>query len=311
MFRYALCAVWLCGLFLPNAHSACVVQEEYGPLFERALLKLETELEQNVRDGLDDIGLPVLGNSFYISDLLDLKTSVTDMLFAGNRTLWFGDLQDISMILQNNIDNARLPGSPIVIVNCPVVEERLEFALSLEGVAYASPPSAALGILPAPLPELAIALDQVEVNYGLQLGFIVDLEFNTFSISNSQVTFNFALGGDISQVLPILPNNAGVTFQGSFGLSAAYEYSSISEWTYSGSYTVDAVATTTGVVSGLSLSARDSNFFDAIRNGTQVVEDAEFGFRAAAPALSSAPRVTAVTEDQIASGSCSTQPGFG
>lgn len=263
--------VWVGVLFLKavRIRSECILTEEFGDLFLKAVTALEVEVEDQVQAGLEGIGLGALGDSLPIAELIDVKTDLVDPLLSGDRAGWINSDEveealrtDLSVPLQSNLDALGLPGSPTVAVACPVTDQRMQFSLTLVGSLEQTPAAPSIGLLPDPLPALQITMDPVQVNYDLDFTFTVDLEFNTFSLGNIEVSVNFMAGGSIIQDLDILPSGTSVTFDGTFGLSAEFDYSSVNDWSQLGSFNVNTMATSSPAVASLSLSASDDNIFD-------------------------------------------------
>ena len=271
-----------CGLFVFSAwlwfpslvlgtSDTCILPATYSELFLNGIDMLEDRVESETVNFLNGIGLGPLGDTLLLSDVLNLKSNVTDVVFSGNRSTWINGANDLAATFDTNLQNvigANLGG---LHVGCSLneTEQRLHFELSFNGNATVSPSpllDASIAILPDPLPSLNIATSPFEIFYSFELPLIVDVDDKKVSIGETKVSFNAKFAGNVTQDLPILPNDGAVTFSGAFNLMANFFYSSVSGWAYGGSYngSLEAAAAASTSTANLVLRASDNNFFDSV-----------------------------------------------
>lgn len=263
--------------------SSCVLPHTFNSYFEDALLQVETKIDKNVVQALDEIGLAPLGNSLVISNVLNLKSQVFDRLFgtATERHSWINVSSDINVFQHLSSNLNRIVGEvpPTLSVTCKLeatddledneVPYRLALQFSVAGsLAGAdltlSTLSPSIAILPEEsFPPLDLAIEAINANYELTIPFTIDTKRKKFMVGEILVNLDATFSSQISQSLP-LTADVSTRFQGNLDMSVAFSYSSIHDWLYTGNYAASLMAeTSVGTkAANLGLRAFDDDVFD-------------------------------------------------
>jgi hypothetical protein len=242
----------------------------YNAYFQQALDDISNQIDTEIVSGLDAVGLAPLTDSLLISDLFDMKAQVFDELFGSQaeRQAWLDvstDI-DISGALSANLANV-LGDAAVLTLSCVLDNtlERFKLSATVSGSAVidGSSVTPALSMLPDLFPPLNATIPTMTAAYELTLPLTIDLKRRQFSSGEIKAKFNASLTGSLSQELQILDAST-VKFDGTMDLDVAFEYSTISDWLFTGSYSASLTAeSTTGTaVANLGIRGGDDDMFD-------------------------------------------------
>lgn len=260
---------------LTTTHAATTncadLPSAYNAYFQQALDDLSIQIDTGVVSSLDAIGLAPLANSLPISDILDMKTQVFEELFGtqAEREAWLNVTTDIDIsgTLNANLADVFGADAAVLTLSCVLYDtlERFELTATVSGSADVDGTSftPAMSMLPESFPALDTTITTLNAIYELTLPMTIDLKRKQFSSGEIKAKFDTSFSGSVSQDLQIL-DNASIKFDGTLDLVAAFEYSSISDLVFAGSYDASLTAeTTTGTVTtNLGIRGADDDIFD-------------------------------------------------
>jgi hypothetical protein len=269
------------------AHSQttnnCLLPEAFNPYFQAALDEIETRIGVDVVEALDAIGLAPLGNSLSISNILDFTTQVFEPLFgtAIERNVWINVTSDIDVLqkLTSNLNKIAGATNPTFSATCQLEATNdleggelpyrfgMEFALAGTLVPTdfdlgAMSPS--IAVLPEEtFPKLELNLETLTAEYELKMPLTIDTKRKKFMVGEIQIGFTAGFESSVLQLIP-LTETVSQNFTGTLEMNAEFLYSSIHDWSYTGSYEARLTAqTSVGTqTANLGLIAFDEDVFD-------------------------------------------------
>jgi hypothetical protein len=261
----------------------CLLPAAFHPYFDDALSELETRFQTDVVDALDGIGLGPLGISFSISsDIINFKTQVFDPLFGTvtDRETWLGAASEIDVLLELSSHLSDVFGSPTLTATCELettddlgpgeLPYRIGMELSLTGslvpfdFTNLHTMSPSIAVLPeTTFPKLNLTLTELTADYDLKLPLTIDTKRKKFMLGEIQIDFTAAFASEVLQTIP-LTDTISQNFAGALDMNVEFRYSSINDWSYTGSYNASLTAETTVATStaNLGLIAFDEDVFD-------------------------------------------------
>ena len=273
----------LTTLTSPACSESCILPSSYNKYLEEALAEAKTHIDEYVVLALDDIGLASFGDSLPITSIIDFGGVFTD-LFGDEveRHKWLTSTADTDVLgrLKERVET--LAGThPELTVTCELVntvdleeyDDPYRFALEVDvfgNLTGGDIDLATLGLDPkvAVLPEdifppLDLTIDALSASYRLNLPLTIDLRKKNFMIGELKIEFDASFSTSLEQSIPI-SGDVSQTFEGNLVLDAALKYSSIQDWSYTGTYeaslTAETLVGTNGAIMGL--IARDDDLFD-------------------------------------------------
>ena len=258
-----------------NGEISCQLPKSYNSIFLDGIQGIEDKLEEEVISGLNEVGLGPLGDSFLPTAILDLKGEVLEKLFgnATERQEWIddtSDLLDLGPTLLENFNNdvlGAVNGELDVSCTEDVEAQRFEFVLGVNSTnpnwSLTNFSDAQVTFLPDSFPSFDVDSPTVELDYEISVPLVVNLKLKKFFLGEVTVHFATRISAGVSKELPILPSQ-NVSFGGSFDLNATFDYSSIDEFSLSGSLNAELDATASGTgVANLGVRAFDDDIFDS------------------------------------------------
>ena len=253
-----------------GSSGSCNLPLEYREKFQDALDSLEERVDDDIVAKLNKIGLPPLQTSIVMSNVIDFKIQVFEELFGTPdiRNEWL-DVPDEFLNLAARMEKNFLKalGHSSSYINCKVVDKRFSMDVGVVGsvlkLELASDILPEISFLPDSLPSLDLATPVFDISYEFHMPVTVDLNLKKFILGETTLEFAAEFSTALSKELPIL-SDGSISFDGSIGMNASFSYSSIHQWSSSGSYEATLEANTTDGTStaNLGLRAYDDDMLD-------------------------------------------------
>ena len=258
----------------------CPLPLVFEELYLSAMDALDAQLRDQLVQRLDSIGFAPLGTSLLVSEVMDLKSSVTDRILGTpeERKAWFSGHSDRTTFdLAAELEaNAGAAGIDITVA-CTLGKEEVDdpeenpyrtftLVVGMNGSEDLSLESLApqIEFLPSSFPRLDITTQFLTVDYDFTIPVTIEHNANRFTVDQIEANLAVQLQGGVQQDLPIVQTGS-INFSGTLSLLANFDWNSNDGFAVSGSYEASLMASGSAdstSVANLTLVAMDSNFFD-------------------------------------------------